>query len=317
MPLGGTTIACGLVCLAVLISPAWTQDLSPRTYVITPVHSNAITTTYSFHDGGLLFEGTLPIEDARGTISTATLSYFHSLSFFGRSANAVVSLPYAVGNFTGTVSGSPYTTRRSGLLATIIRFSVNLKGGPAMSPSEFRNWTQKTIVGASLKVVAPTGQYDPSLLINTGSNRWAFKPEIGLSRRWGQWVLDGYGAVWFFTENPEFFSHNQYSPGTNTQSQAPVGAVEAHLSYDIKQGGLRSWVSADANFWYGGRTSVNGIQNPATLQANSRIGATASVPVSRHHSIKFSYSYGAIARFGGRFQNVSFAWQYSWLGRPK
>ncbi len=315
MSSGQVTIAC-FASLLVLLAPAWTQDLAPRTYIITPIHSNAITMTYSFHDGDLLLEGALPIEDSTGTINTSTLSFFHSLNLFGRSANAVVSLPYAVGNFSGKVNGSPYTTHRSGLLATVIRFSVNLKGGPAMSPADFRNWRQKTIIGASLKVVAPTGQYDPSLLINTGNNRWAFKPEIGLSHRWGQWVLDTYGAVWFFTENPEFFSHNQYSPGTNTQTQAPVGAVEAHLSYDFKEGGARSWVSADANFWYGGRTSVNGIENPATLQANSRIGATASVPVSRHHSIKFSYSYGAIAKVGGKFQNVSFAWQYSWLGRP-
>ncbi len=316
MTSGQLTIACCVACLLVMLSPAWAQDLAPRTYVITPIHSNAVTLTYSFHDGDVLFEGTLPIEDSKGTINTSVLSYFHSLNFFGRSANAVVSLPYAVGTFTANINGAPYKTRRSGLLATIIRFSVNLKGGPAMKPEEFQNWTQKTIIGASLKVVAPTGQYDPSVLINTGNNRWAFKPEIGLSRRWGQWIVDTYGAVWFFTENPEFFSYNQFSPGANTQTQAPVGAIEAHLSYDIKQGGRRSWVSADANFWYGGRTSLNGIENRATLQANSRIGATASVPVSRHHSVKFSYSYGAIAKFGGKFQNVSFAWQYSWLGRP-
>ncbi len=272
--------------------------------------------TYSFHDGDIMFEGVLPVADAQGTIHTSVVSFFHSLNFFGRSANLVASLPYAVGNFSGTVNGSPYTAYRSGLVATVLRFSVNLKGGPAMSVKEFRSWKQKTIVGASLKVVAATGQYDPTVLINTGNNRWAFKPEVGLSRRWGQWVLDGYGAVWFFTDNPEFFSHNQYSPGTNVQSQGPIGAIEAHLSYDLKKGGARSWVSLDGNFWYGGRTSLNGVVNPRTLQANSRLGATTSIPVSKHHSIKFSYSYGAIAKFGGKFQNIAIGWQYSWLGRP-
>ena len=85
-----------------------------------------------------------------------------------------------------------------------------------------RKWQQKTLLGVSLKVVAPTGQYDPTKLINLGANRWAFKPELGLSRRWGHWVLDAYGGVWLFTENPEFFSRNEYFPGVQAQTQDPV-----------------------------------------------------------------------------------------------
>ena len=51
--------------------------------------------------------------------------------------------------------------------------------------------------GVSIRVVAPTGQYDPAKLINYGSNRWAFKPEIGLSQRRGHWVVDTYGGGGF------------------------------------------------------------------------------------------------------------------------
>ena len=300
----------------VLIAPLRAQDLAPRAYVITPLHSNAVTLTYSFYDGGLNFSGTIPITGATGTYSVPVFSYYHSFSFFGRSANVLASLPYAVGNFQGTATGAERQLYRSGLLDSVYRFSVNFKGGPAMPVQNFMKWKQKTLLGASLKVVAPTGQYDPTKLINWGSNRWAFKPELGLSRRWGQCVLDTYGAVWLFSTNPDFFSRNQFSPGTNTQSQSPIAAFEGHLSYDFKKGGLRSWISLDGNFWYGGRTSLNGIENRASLQANSRVGATASVPVSKHQSVKFSYSYGAIVRYGGSFQNVSVGWQYSWLGRP-
>jgi hypothetical protein len=122
------------------------------------------------------------------------------------------------------------------------------------TPEEFRSWRQKTLIGTSLTVVAPTGQYDPTRLINQGSNRWAFRPELGLSQRWGHWILDAYGGVWFFTTNPEYFSHNPSYPGTRTQSEAPVGAFEGHLSYDIKNN-RRFRVSLDGNFWVGGRTS--------------------------------------------------------------
>ena len=99
---------------------------------------------------------------------------------------------------------------------------MNLKGGPAMEMSQMRQWRQKHLLGASLKLVAPTGQYDPTKLINLGGNRWAIKPELGYSGRFGHWILDAYASVWFFTRNPEFFSRNQYVPGTQAQTQKPM-----------------------------------------------------------------------------------------------
>jgi Putative MetA-pathway of phenol degradation len=183
-----------------------------------------------------------------------------------------------------------------------------------MPVQQYMKWKQKFLLGASLRVVAPTGLYDPTKLINWGTNRWAFKPEFGYSQRCGHWMLDGYMGVWFFTTNHEFFSHNAFSPGTQTQSQSPIGACEGHLSYDFKP---QLWASLDGNFWFGGKISENGVQNPLTQLANSRIGGTASVPITKHQTLKFSYSTGTYIRFGGNYQNVSVGWQYSWLGRPK
>ena len=302
------------VLLAVIAAQSLhAQDLAPRAYIITPVHWNAVTLTYSFSDGGLSINNAIPVTGATGTLHVPTLSYFHSLHFFGRSANILASLPYGVVHYQGKLMDNETKVYRSGLLDSVFRFSVNIKGGPAMSVREYQAWKQKTILGVSLKVIAPTGQYDGTKLINNGSNRWAFKPEFGYSERWGHWVLDGYAAAWFFTTNPEFFSHNAFFPGTQTQSQAPMASFEGHLSYDVKE---RFWFSLDCDFWHGGRTSLNGVQNPSTLQTSSRVGATASIPLSKHQSLKFSYSDGAYVLFGGNFQNVSVAWQYSWIGRP-
>jgi hypothetical protein len=299
-----------------LIHSGWAQDLSPRAYVITPLHANAVTLTWSFYDGNIDYNGALPVSGATGTYNVPILSYYHSFSFFGRSANVVASLPYAFGNFQGTVTGAEKHLYRSGLLDSIYRFSVNLKGGSAMSPKEFMKWRQKILLGASLKVTAPTSQYDPTKLINWGTNRWGFKPEFGYSQRWGgKWILDGYFGVWFFTTNPDFWSRNMYYAGTRSQSQDPIGALEGHLSYDFKK--QRMWASLDGNFWFGGITSVSGVKNPLSYQTNSRIGGTFSVPTTKHQSLKFSYSTGTYIRFGGNYQNVSAAWQYSWIGRPK
>ena len=286
------------------------QELAPRAYVITPLGSNAITLANTYNSGDLLLEGAAPIKDATASLNAPTLTYYRAFSLFGRSANVFAGLAYGVGTFEGTVLGERESIYRSGLFDAVMRLSVNLVGAPAMSLAEIRTWQQKTLLGVSLKVVAPTGQYDPTKLINLGANRWAFKPELGLSRRWGHWVLDAYGGVWLFTENPEFFSRNAWVPGVQAQTQDPVAVLETHLSYDFRP---RLWVSLDANFWRGGTTSLNGVENPATLQQNSRVGITASFPVTRHQSLKLSYARGAYIRFGGDYQVLSAAWQYSWI----
>jgi hypothetical protein len=289
------------------------QDLSPRTYVITPLQSNAVTLTWSFYDGSINFNGALPVSDATGTYNVPIFSYYHSFDFFGRSANVVASLPYGVGNFQGTINGAGDNLYRSGLVDSVYRLSVNLKGAPAMPVQKYMKWKQKVLLGVSLKVIAPTGQYDPTKLINWGTNRWSFKPEFGYSQRWEKWVLDGYAGVWFFTTNSDFWSRNIYYPGTRSQTQEPIGSFEGHLSYDFKP---RLWASLDGNYWFGGKTSAGGTINPLSEQSNSRVGGTVSIPITKHQSLKFSYSNGTYIRYGGNYQNVSAAWQYSWLGRP-
>ena len=308
-----------LAVLAALWPPARlvAQDLAPRAYVVTPLHSNAITLTWSYYTGGLALSGAIPVKDAKGNYNVPVVSLYHSFNFFGRTANVTASLPYAVGNFTGELFNQQRSVYRSGLLDFNARVSVNLYGGKAMELPQFAKWKQKVLLGASLRVVAPTGQYDPMRLINWGINRWAFKPEFGYSQRWGHVVLDGYAGVWFYTTNPSYYS----VPTPQPQTEAPIGSLEGHLSYDFS--GLhgfrktRAWASLDGNFWWGGITALNGIRNLTTRQTSSRIGVTVSLPYSKHQSIKIAFSDGAYIRFGGNYKNVSVAWQYSWVGRPR
>jgi len=291
------------------------QDLAPRAYLITPLHSNAMNLTYSFYHGGLDFNGVVPVTGATGTYSVSMFSLYHSLSFFGRSANITAWLPYGIGTFQWSVLGTERRIYRSGLFDSGLRFSVNLKGGPAMPISQFVKWKQTVVLGVSLKVITPTGQYDPTKLLNWGINRWAFKPEFGYSQRFRQkWVLDGYAGAVFFTTNPAFYS----LPRPQPQTKSPYGSFEGHLSYDAKhyRGKPTLWLSLDGNFWFGGTTSVGGKSNPATRQTASRLGVTAAIPVSRHQSIKASFNRGDYVRVGGNFNSLAVSWQYTWLGRP-
>lgn len=296
--------------IALLALPTCAQDLSPRAYVITPTGFNAITLTWSYFNGGVNFNGAVPITGATGIYNISSFTYYRSFDFFGRSANIAASLPYAVGNFQGNLRQERRSVYRSGLLDFGARISVNLLGGPAMSPREFAKWKQKILLGVSLKIIAPTGQYDPTKLVNWGINRWAFKPEFGYSEQWGNWLLDAYAGAWFYTTNPASYS----VPIPLPQTEKPIGALEGHLSRNFKYG---TWVSLDGNFWWGGVTSLSGITNLATQQTGSRIGATAAWRFSKHQSVKVSYSNGTYIRFGGNYQVVQAAWQYSWLGWPK
>jgi len=155
--------------------------------------------------------------------------------------------------------------------------------------------------------VTPTGQFDPARLINPGANRWGFKPELGFSRRKGRWALDGYVGAWLFTTNSQFF------PGTSVRKQNPIGSLEFHLGYYIRP---KLWTSFDTNFWSGGSTVVNGVSNRDGAR-NSRVGGTVSLPLTRHQSIKFTASTGAIVRVGGNFTSITAGWQYGWIDKPK
>jgi hypothetical protein len=306
--------SCLSIILAVLLSQvAFSQDLAPRAYVISPIHSNAVVVSYAYFNGNLDLGG-LPITDATATANAPSLSIFHSMNFFGRTANFTAAAPYGVANFSGKIRSNETDVYRSGMLDSVYRFSVNLYGGPSMDGSQFKKWRQKILVGSSIRIIAPTGQYDSTKLVNLGNNRWGFRPEVGYSQRFRHWIVDAYVGGWFYTTNPKFFSQNQYNPGIITQHQAPIASFEGHLSYDVRP---RLWVSLDGNFWRGGATSLNGVENSSTEQRNSRLGGTASVPITKHQSLKLSYNNGAYIKYGGNFQNVSAGWQYSWYGRPR
>ena len=134
-------LLCSLV--AVMSWPLYAQDLAPRAYVITPMRSNAVTVTWSFFDGGVNFNGAVPITNATGTFSIPIFSVYHSFGFFGRSANFTASLSYWVRTFQGELVQQHRQIYRSGLVDFSARFAVNVMGGPAMKPPRLPNGSRK------------------------------------------------------------------------------------------------------------------------------------------------------------------------------
>ena len=183
-------------------------------------------------------------------------------------------------------------------------FRSTSSGTRPSRPSEFaREHKDRLLLGASFTISAPTGQYDETKLINLGTNRWAFKPEIGVSIPWKKFDFDVYGGVWFFTRNPAFF------PGASTRTQDPLLAVQGHVSYTFCPG---LWLAVDGTWYGGGEAFVDDGPGKGRLD-NTRIGATLAVPLGKRQAVKLSYSRGASARFGQNFDIIGAAWQIRWF----
>ena len=135
--------------------------------------------------------------------------------------------------------------------------------------------------------------------MNLGYHRWAFKPEIGVSRAAGPWIIDGYVGVWLFTDNTAYF------PRHSRRTQAPVVAAQVHVSRALPR---RFWVAFDATGFADGQTRIDGVLSP-DAQRNSRLGGTVSIPAGRQQSLKLAYSTGATTRRGSDFDTLTVTWQ--------
>jgi hypothetical protein len=294
--------AAGAVVLVLIPLCAVAQELEPGAYWPLPKSLNIFTAIDSFNWGDIAFDPALPVEDGRARINTSALAFTRAFSLAGRSANAGIVVPIVGGHLEGLYLGAPVETSRFGLGDPRLRLAMNLYGAPAMTPREFATYRQGRIVGISVTVAPPLGQYDPTKVVNLGTNRWSFKSEIGFSQTRGSWVLEVMAGVWTFTDNTDFF-------GGRTRTQAPIVATQGHLTYKFNRS---TWLAGDANFYTGGRTTIDGTQN-LDLQRNSRIGATFSMGLGGGHAIRASLSRGAYTTIGADFTSIAFGYNYGWV----
>jgi len=293
-----------LLALATAV-PVRAQQLEPRAYSPAPVGANFFGVGYANSSGDVVFDPSLPFTDVSANVNAIAPFYGHTFGLGGRLASIGGALPYAGGTVEGNVGEMFRQAKRSGLGDVALRVKGNIVGTPAMSPREFAARKQGTIFGTSLAITAPTGEYDSSKLINIGTNRWAFKPELGFSQPLGRWWLDVYAGVWFFTTNRDFY-------GGQTRAQDPLVVLQGHVSYTFRP---QLWLALDGTWYAGGSTTINGVAN-ADRQENSRVGFTLAIPVSQTHSLKFGYAKGASTRVGSKLDTISVAWQLLWFDRP-
>jgi hypothetical protein len=289
----------GTVAALLAASTIHAQELVPRAYWPSPVGTNVVVLSYQYSGGDVVVDPSLPVTGVDSSIDYLQLSYLHSFALAGRTATASIIQAVADGTTQGFFQGQAFTRRTVGASDTIGRLAVNIAGAPAMDREAFVAMTRdpEMIVGASLTVSAPTGQYDDDRVLNLGTNRWTVQPALGLIYPLtNTLLLEFETGVRFFQDNDDFLGQ--------TREQDPVFSTQVHLIKNLRPG---FWVALDANFYHGGRTRVDGERN-RDLQRNSRFGATLVYPLAKGHALRFGASVGTVTETGGDYDLLSVAW---------
>lgn len=294
---------CKWVVFASILLPMYSiaQELSPRTYWPAPVNTRVVTLGYSHHSGNIALDRSLPITGVDSTIDSMHIGYRHTMNLWDRTTNLTVEMPYTNGSSVASLEGEPILEKEySGQGDLAVTMSVNILGAPTMTREEFHEMRGNipNILGVSLKIVAPTGQYDSDRLINLGANRWETKAELGyITVLHPKWLLEMSLGAWFFQDNDDF-------QGV-IKEQDPVAEVQGHLIHRIRPG---FWASLDLNYYEGGRTTVDGQQLNGDIRG-SKVGATLVFPFASINAIKLGYSNGSITDSNENFNTFIISYQ--------
>ena len=283
--------------------PARSQELEPRVYSALPIDTNFAVGTFTHSTGSVPLDPSLPLSNVHASINTISLSLTHTFPLAGRTATWAIAVPYLGGHITGAVYGQTAATTRDGFADLRLRFSVDLLSR-GLSPAEFARRKPRPTLGLGVTAITPTGTYDPTRLINVGSNRWSFKPEIGGEIPMGKWFADFAAALWLFGDNTNYF-------GGNVLHQAPAALYQVHAGYNFHPG---QWLAVDLGYAEGGATTVDA-ETPRNALSNSRYGLSLSQPVGHGLAAKISWSHWLSQRFGQDFATISAALQYRWFDR--
>jgi hypothetical protein len=272
---------------------AYAQEIEARAYSNAPIGMNFVT-------GGLA-----QAKSGSYTLDTQALSLTHVFDVAGQSGRLTMVLPYAELTGTGRIGNQSINASAEGLSDPLIKASVNLYGAPALSNSQFKDYQQDLIIGASLAASIPWGEYNNSQLLNVGANRSLIQPGFGASQAIGPWRLELAGMATIYTSN------NSYM-GSNTLSQNPIYSGETHVIYYFPN---TAWISADATYFTGGQTYLNNAPISGT-QENWRFGSTLSYPIDKQNSIRFTGSKGVYSRADTSYSALGISWQFRWGGTP-
>jgi hypothetical protein len=274
-----------------------------RDWQNTPTDLNMVFGYYNRLDTNTPIDTSLPITGLSLNADLYLFRYARSFGIDGRNSAIQLIQPYA--DISASFDNAQFfsgTKHNGGMGDTQVVFAHNFFGGPALTAAEFANWTPETFLTGAFWLTMPTGDYDKDRIINIGSNRWVFKPEIGFGTPIGPTWLEINTYVSLFGDNKDYH-------GNSKLEQKPLYAIEGHYSYTINRA---LWVSLDATYNRGGESKIDGDWQD-NKQENGLLGASLGFMLSPQFGGLVAYSDTVSERTGSPDVNTwTFRLQYVW-----
>jgi hypothetical protein len=300
-------LVCAALTTAVCPGLLRAQFTDPRTYSNSPVGLNQLSLGYGFARANSSIDTSLVIAGGRLDLNAGILDYTRGVSFFHRYAWLEASVP--VVGLSGAVTGTIVQGSVTGTGDSSYVFGTLLKGAPALTPQEFSAYEPTTTVGMSVTVTAPTGLYHADKVLNLGSDRWSFKPEVAVTHPFGKkrdWEVDGYANAYFFTDNSNYH-------GRQILRQDALTGLEGHLSYSFTS---NVWASLDTRYAFRGDTQVDGVDQHNSQQS-ATLGSELSVSLSSRNSLLFLFARTVLSRNAPASTGFTVKYIYTWSKSQK
>jgi len=290
--------------LAVLHIPdrACGQFNDPRAYEHTPVGTNQIELGYTYLHTNSSLDTSLIVAGSSLNINQGIIDYTRYFGLFHHLMWVEAGVPVA--GLSGSISSTNIQGSNTGAGDSSYAFAMLLKGGPALSAEQFEHYQPTTTLGLSLTMTAPTGSYQPNKILNLGSDRWSFKPELAWSQPFGReqrWEFDAYANVSFYTDNTSYH-------GKEILRQDPLPAIEGHLSYSFTD---NIWASVDTRYSFRGTTSVDGVSQHNSQQ-NFILGAEMNISLNSRNTLIFEFGKAIAHNNGPSVTGFSVRYDYTW-----
>jgi hypothetical protein len=294
------------VCFALLVlrfpDEVYAQFTDPRNYDNAPVGINQIELEYAYARSNASVDTSLVVAGAKLNLNAGTIDYTRYFSFIHRMAWVEATVPLA--GLGGSVTGTNIHGSSTGTGDSSYEFATLLKGGPALSVAQFASYKPTTTLGVSLTVTTPTGLYNSDKLLNLGSDRWSFKPEIAVSHPFGpeqKWKFDAYVNAYFYTDNSSYL-------GKEILRQQALTGLEGHISYSFTNS---LWASVDTRYSFRGDTLVDGV-NENNGQQNFTLGSELNVSLNPKNSLVFEFAKALVHQNGPAYTGFAVKYSYTW-----
>ena len=283
------------------------QDLEPRRWSHLPTGLNMVGVGYAYTEADVYFNPVWRVSDATSRINSIGLQLIHTFDLAGKSARISMLVPTVSGRWEGIVDDEYQIIHRRGMGDPRVRMSMNLYGAPALEGSEFAQYRAEhatnTVVGASLALTVPLGKYCNDCLINTGSNRWSVRPQIGVVHTRGPWSFELTVSMFLFTDNDDFYD-------SAVLEQTDLYTAQAHAIYTFTRG---TWASISSAYGNGGRVIID--KQKTKFEVDNWVwSANLGFPIGKAQSVMLTWLSGRTQNQVGRdSDNLLLAWSIRWV----